>query len=401
MNVQPIRRQPAEVDAEWIALGVFEGQTEPPAAVRGTPLAELLALLLNNKDISGELGATTPLYGTWAMAAGAVLVFGLGPPEKFGAGEAYTAGVAVARRLSGKKRGDVAVALPEDRADPAVASALTEGLVVGVCGSGLRKTEPSRFSFETLQIVLPPGVPKQTEVSDAVTRGAIVGESVNLARELANTPPAEKPPSLLAARAREVATAAGGIVVDVWDRARIEHERFGGLIGVAAGSDEPPAFVTLDYRHGDDAPTLALVGKGVTFDSLDLATLTGACLVALGTKVAGLFANDESFAEDVNAACKATGERAWRLPLDDDYLELIKSQVADLKNVGGKWGGAITAAKFLQQFVGKTPWVHLDIAGPSWADTESATRDAGGTGCFVRTLVALVEASRRQDHPVN
>jgi leucyl aminopeptidase len=126
---------------------------------------------------------------------------------------------------------------------------------------------------------------------------------------------------------------------------------------------------------------------------LDLATLTGACMVALGTRIAGLFTNDDPFARDVEAACRQTGERAWRLPLDDDFKDGLKSHVADLKNVGGKWGGAITAAKFLESFVGATPWVHLDIAGPSWADTEGATRDPGATGCFVRTLVALAEAA--------
>ena len=79
------------------------------------------------------------------------------------------------------------------------------------------------------------------------------------------------------------------------------------------------------------------------------------------------------------------------MPLDDDYKEQLKSNVADLKNVGGKWGGAITAAKFLEQFVDGTPWAHLDIAGPSWSESETATRDAGATGCFVRTLVAYLE----------
>jgi leucyl aminopeptidase len=140
-----------------------------------------------------------------------------------------------------------------------------------------------------------------------------------------------------------------------------------------------------------DALSLAVEEKPARL--LDLATLTGACMVALGPKVAGLFSNDEAFSEDVLAACKATGERAWRLPLDDDYKDQLKSNVADLKNVGGKYGGAITAAKFLQSFVGDTPWVHLDIAGPSWADTDSSTRDVGGSGCFVRTLVALLERS--------
>ena len=97
--------------------------------------------------------------------------------------------------------------------------------------------------------------------------------------------------------------------------------------------------------------------------------------------------------QDVIAASRGTGERVWRLPLDEDYKEQLKSNVADLKNVGGKHGGAITAAKFLETFVGDTAWVHLDIAGPSWADADTPTRDAGGTGCFVRTLVALIEST--------
>ena len=319
-------------------------------------------------------------------------------------------------------------------------------------------------------------------------RGEIVGEAVNLARDLANTPPAEKYPTRLAEQIRIAATDAG-IAVQVWDETRIRQERFGGLLGVAAGSENPPAFVVLDYRKGGDTPPLALVGKGVTFDSgglslkpsasmedmksdmtgaavvaatmqavarldlkvnvtgylaltenmtggramklgdvltmrngktvevlntdaegrliladalafaaenrpgriLDLATLTGACMVALGPKVAGLFSNDEDFCQKLLSVCRQTGERAWRLPLDDDYKEQLKSNVADLKNVGGKWGGAITAAKFLEQFVDAKPWIHLDIAGPSWSESENASRDVGATGCFVRTLVGLIE----------
>jgi leucyl aminopeptidase len=139
------------------------------------------------------------------------------------------------------------------------------------------------------------------------------------------------------------------------------------------------------------ADALSFVTEHRPYRVLDLATLTGACMVALGSKVAGLFSNDDSFCADLLAACRKTGERVWRMPLDSDYKEQLKSSVADLKNIGGKWGGAITAAKFLEQFVDSTPWIHLDIAGPSWCDTENATRDAGATGCFVRTLVALLE----------
>ncbi|HZU38221.1 MAG TPA: leucyl aminopeptidase [Gemmataceae bacterium] len=126
---------------------------------------------------------------------------------------------------------------------------------------------------------------------------------------------------------------------------------------------------------------------------VDLATLTGACVVALGTEVAGLMGNNDAWCEQVLQAARRAGERAWQLPMYSLYDEMIKSSIADMKNTGGsRYGGAITAAKLLQQFVGEVPWAHLDIAGPAWAERESATRDAGGTGCFVRTLVELARA---------
>ena len=102
---------------------------------------------------------------------------------------------------------------------------------------------------------------------------------------------------------------------------------------------------------------------------VDAATLTGACMVALGQDVAGLFTNDQPCCDDVARAARAVGERVWQLPMDADYDEQIKSEVADIKNVGdGRWGGAITAAKFLERFVGGIPWTHVDIAGPAFAE---------------------------------
>jgi leucyl aminopeptidase len=123
---------------------------------------------------------------------------------------------------------------------------------------------------------------------------------------------------------------------------------------------------------------------------VDFATLTGACLVALGTETAGLFTNDDAWGERILIAIRAAGERAWKLPLDASYDGLIKSRVADMRNTGGgKWGGAIAGAKFLEQFIGNAKWVHLDIAGPAWADNESPALDAGGTGCMVRAIVEM------------
>jgi leucyl aminopeptidase len=123
---------------------------------------------------------------------------------------------------------------------------------------------------------------------------------------------------------------------------------------------------------------------------VDFATLTGACLVALGTETAGLMTNDDDWGDRILAAVRAAGERAWKLPMDASYDALIKSKVADMRNTGGgRWAGAIAGAKLLEQFVGSAKWVHLDIAGPAWADSDSPALDAGGTGCMVRAIVEM------------
>jgi leucyl aminopeptidase len=124
---------------------------------------------------------------------------------------------------------------------------------------------------------------------------------------------------------------------------------------------------------------------------IDAATLTGACMVALGHDVAGLFTNDQSCCDDIARAARAVGEQVWQLPMYADYDDQIRSEVADIKNVGdGRWGGAITAAKFLERFVGGIPWTHVDIAGPAFAEKPRPWIDGGGTGTLVRPLVELV-----------
>jgi leucyl aminopeptidase len=123
---------------------------------------------------------------------------------------------------------------------------------------------------------------------------------------------------------------------------------------------------------------------------VDLATLTGSCMIALGTEVAGLMTNQDDWGERVQACMQEAGERVWELPMDAHYGELIRSNVADIKNVAGtRYGGAIVGGKFLEHFVGQVPWVHLDIAGPAWADHETAVRDTGGTGYGVLSLIEL------------
>jgi len=138
------------------------------------------------------------------------------------------------------------------------------------------------------------------------------------------------------------------------------------------------------------ADALAYAAEQKPAAMVDFATLTGACMIALGPHVSGLMTNNDPWGDRVLAAAGRAGERAWKLPMDAHYDEMIRSKVADMRNTGGsRYGGAITAAKLLQQFVGDVPWAHLDIAGPAWAEGESAASDAGGTGCMVRTIVEL------------
>jgi leucyl aminopeptidase len=122
---------------------------------------------------------------------------------------------------------------------------------------------------------------------------------------------------------------------------------------------------------------------------VDVATLTGACIVALGPDVAGLMGNHDAWVGQVRDAADRAGESVWHLPLPSDYRKMLDSDVADIKNIGGKTGGALTAGLFLQEFVGDTPWVHLDIAGPSNAEDDSPLVPKGGTGFGVRTLLEL------------
>jgi leucyl aminopeptidase len=125
---------------------------------------------------------------------------------------------------------------------------------------------------------------------------------------------------------------------------------------------------------------------------VDIATLTGACKVALGPAIGGLFAKDDDAAGLVANAAKSAGEKLWRMPVDPEYRPLVESDIADMKNTGGQWGGAITAALILAEFTGDTPWVHLDIAGPARADANDHYVTKGGSGFGVRTLVAIAEA---------
>jgi leucyl aminopeptidase len=480
----------SDVPADWLIVGVWEneGLAGPVAELDGR-LQGLLGKLRERGDVTGKARELTVVPQPGGIAAARLLAVGLGRRDKADFAGVHAAAAAAAKSITGKAYARVACALPDGvpGLDPdAVVRAVGTGLMQGSEGPGLRKSKPDRFAPGELILVAPPGT-DAARLAAAARRAEIEGRGVSLARELVNLPPDELYPETFAARAKQVADRVG-LGCEIFDADRLKAERMGALLAVARGSDRPPRFVALRHGKGGDRPTLALVGKGVTFDSgglslkstenmldmkcdmagaaavlgamqaigeldlpvnvlgvlaivenmpggramklgdvltarngktievlntdaegrliladalsyavdqraahlVDLATLTGACMVALGHDVAGLMANNEGWSQRVLAAARAAGERAWPLPMFPLYGELIKSDVADIKNTGGsRYAGAITAAKFLEEFVGDVPWAHLDIAGPAWAERDNAVRTSGGTGCFVRTLVEL------------
>ena len=473
-TTEPLTR----ITAEALVIGIHaESPLVGPAAEFDRASGGLLARLVETKEVSCKKGDVATLLAPPGVKAGVVAVVGLGPKESFDRGAAFKAAAAAAKTLASKERGRVALCLADNWA-PDLAETAVCGSVVGCVGQDLYRAKKSRFP---LADIVWGGID-----AAAARRGEILGEAVNLTRRLVNEPPSEIYPESFAAEAVRVAEACG-IAIEVWDQARLEAERCGSLLAVARGSAREPRLGILKYSGGKaDQPPLALVGKGVTFDSgglsikptdgmktmkcdmagaatvlgamqaiallklpvnvvglcglvenmlsgnsyklgdvlrarsgktievlntdaegrlvladvldvtlglnpsriIDLATLTGACVVALGNDVAGLMTNDQPWCDALKSAADTCGEPVWQLPMFADYAEQIRSEVADIKNVGeGRWGGAITAAKFLEEFVAGKPWVHIDIAGPAFLESAKPWLDAGGSGFGVRTLV--------------
>ena len=373
-------------------------------------------------------------------------------------------------------------------------AAVAEGAVLASYRYDAFRTGDVPGTLTTLAIV--PGVTdERPAVGAGAAPGARLAASVGLARDLVNEPPSSLTPEKFAGIFVERFSMVDGLTVEVWDGERIAAERLGGLLGVARGSTQPPRLVRVEYRPADPleidgrVPHLALVGKGITFDSgglslktatgmetmktdmggaaavlsavdaaaalgariritaitpltenmpggsatkpgdvlttrsgktievlntdaegrlvladgltlateagpdaiVDLATLTGAAVVALGKEIAGVLGNDDDLIAQVRAAGDRAGEALWPLPLPDDYRNHIESEIADMRNVGRPGqAGSIAAAMLLREFVGDLPWAHLDIAGPARSDENSRYLSKGGTGFGVRTLVELI-----------
>jgi leucyl aminopeptidase len=467
----------AEETADALIVGVEAGREyDPAAAWVAESLGGWLDGYCDDADFTGKAGQILTMPGG-DLPYRTIVFAGLGesPDEEDLRQAAGCAGRAVMRAVT--------VATSLHLAD---ASAAVQGFLLGQYRFDRHLSEPKPAKTESLILL-----GASDEMAAAAEHGRVVAAAVSLARDLVNESAMYKP----AAEMADIAMGIGertGLRVKVWDETEIEEGGLGGLHGVSLGAVNPPRLVEFWYEPEGAEAFLAIVGKGIVFDSgglsikpaasmetmktdmagaaavfgamqaiaelglsvrvlgvtpltenmtggaayrpgdvlvarngktievlntdaegrlvladglslaveqgpdmiVDLATLTGACHIALGDKIAGLFGTVDA-AERVQEAAEAAGERVWPMPLPSDYRKKIDSDVADMKNTGPRYGGAINAALLLKEFVGDVPWAHLDIAGPARAsDTEHYVLK-GGTGFGVRTLVALAEALAR------
>jgi leucyl aminopeptidase len=479
---------PADVAADVLVLPVFEGPEAGPG-VSDVGLADAYAAA----RLRGKRGENllVPRRDGDAFAAGAVLLLGIGERAK-ASPDALRRAIGRAAPQLAKFR-SVATTLPQVARRNGAADAIgatVEGLLLGSYRFDRYRTKPNDDGPAVLQKVSLVGGPRADAkaAKQAMRRAEIIADAVVWARDLVNTPALDLPPDGIAKEAQRMAKA-NGLQVKVLGRAELERGGFGGILGVGAGSVNPPRLIELRYKGGGPAgATIALTGKGIAFDSgglslkdaknmewmksdmggaasimaamraiaqlkpkidviaaipsaenmpggsairpgdvlhhrggktsevmntdaegrlvladalaylaeqrpalmIDTATLTGACMVALGEQISGAFGNDRALTREVIDAGEAVGEPIWELPLWPEYHSQIESKVADIQNIGKRWAGAITAALFLEEFVDGIPWVHLDIAGPAFAESPGDYWGMGGTGVPVRTLVEFV-----------
>ena len=500
-----IEAQGPELEALGVPVASGDPAPLPLVAEAGTVAGIELPVRLDRAwctrhGFTGKVGQTLTFRAADATAAypgTEVILVGVGSPDRLtgtgGLESLRRAAAAFVRAVGPAESAALLLPGPLDIPADLAGAALAEGAVLAAYRFDAYRTAEAPPASGTLTVVGP--TPVVAPLSTGVTRGERVARSVTLARDLVNEPPSALTPAVFADTVTRRFADVPEVTVEVWDEDRITAERLGGLLGVARGSAQPPRLVRLDYIPADPleidgkVPHVALVGKGITFDSgglslktpggmetmktdmggaaavvaavdaaaalgariritaitpltenmpggsaikpgdvlttrsgktievlntdaegrlvladgltlateagpdaiVDLATLTGAAVVALGREIGGLLGNHDGLMGEVRAAGDRAGEQLWPLPLPDDYRSHIDSEIADMRNVGRPGqAGSTAAAMLLREFVGDVPWAHLDIAGPARSDESSRYLSKGGTGFGVRTLVSLV-----------
>ncbi len=477
---------------EWtgdtLAIGLFEDAVELTGelATLDQNFSGVLKELIAEEEFKAKADSTIFTRVNAGKPVRKLILVGLGKPDVLKLDTLRRAAAAVARVAKKQKSKILGFSFPLWNNDPAAsAQAIAEGVELALYEDIRFKSEPEEkgSQIETVDLL---GFGGQEA---AINRANQIVSGVILARQLVAAPANAVTPITLAETAAAIAKEYG-LQLQILEREDCEKLGMGAFLGVAQASDLPPKFIHLTYKpEGTPKKKLAIIGKGVTFDSgglnikgagsgietmkmdmggaaailgaakaiaqikpnsevhfisavtenmisgramhpgdvltasngktievnntdaegrltladalvyadklgldaiVDLATLTGANIIALGDNIAGLYTPDDAVASQLEKAAQSSGEKIWRMPMEEKYFEGLKSGIADMKNTGPRPGGAITAALFLKQFVKETPWAHIDIAGPVWTDKENGYNGAGATGYGVRTLVNWV-----------
>ena len=483
----------ARVEAGAIVVNFFEGMEHPEgdAAAVDEALDKAISNLVSQGEIKGKLNEITIIHSLGKLPANRVVVAGLGKQQELSQDKVRGAVAETCRLL--RQKGVDSIATVAQGAGIAgitvagAAQAITEGALLGVYTFRKHQTKEAEHGEIKQLTIVDAAKSKSPALKQGCHKGRILAEATNLARDMVNEPPNYMTPADMADMAAKLAESYG-LEVSVLEREQMQELGMGALLGVAQGSQQPPKFIVLRYKGEDSNETdMALIGKGITFDSggisikpsegmgemkgdmaggaavmaaisaiaqlkpktnvmalipatenlpggsalkpgdiltamdsktieiistdaegrlaladalgyakkhgaksiVDVATLTGAMRVALGDICTGAFGNNQELIDKVIAAGAEAGEKIWQMPMYEEYKEQNKSEVADIKNTGGRYGGAITAAQFVAEFAGDTPWVHLDIAGTSMTDKQRNHLVKGATGVPVRTLVNL------------
>ncbi|MGD9842877.1 MAG: leucyl aminopeptidase [Steroidobacteraceae bacterium] len=476
-------------------VGVYEkGLLSAAAAELDSKLGKQLSRLVKQGDASGKLGETLLLTDTKGNAA-RILLVGMGSKDRFGRKQ-YRKALQTALSIVNKTGSTNAISYLSQET-----VAATNAYYVGRCSAEVvaqlayrvpdLKTakKPPSPALKKLSIAIL-GSPERTQAEKGLQQGTGITSGMALTRDLGNLPANICTPTYLAKTAQDLARAhRGALKVRVLDQVEIRKLKMGSFLSVTAGSAQPPRLIVLEYKGGKtkDAP-IALVGKGITFDTggisikpsaamdemkydmcgaaavlgvfkavtslklpvnlvgviatcenmpsgsatkpgdvvksmsgqtievlntdaegrlvlcdaltyvrrftpktiIDIATLTGACVIALGNQYSGLFSNDDELSAALVSAGKRAEDGAWPMPVDEEYAEQLKSNFADMANIGGREAGAITAACFLAKFTQGTKWAHLDIAGTAWVSGAKK----GGTGRPVPLLMDYILNSK-------
>ncbi len=494
----------AEVETPLLVVPRFQAGSEAGSGAEGPPpelagldevLGGTLSRALSAGDFSAKRGETQLLYRSGSSGPERVFLVGLGPRAELSEERLRELGGVSAKRAQESRVAELCVAIPnaclsEEVSAEGAGRALAEGLELGGWRFEELRGEQGSQEEEAVPLEVVEILAFDDDSAAGLGRGAdvggILGRAQNYARELAVRPGNIVTPTYLADQAQALGKEFG-FKVAVLGPAALEKEGMGAVLAVAAGSDEEPRFIVIEYKPGAGQP-LVLVGKGVTFDSgglslkppagmesmkydmsgaasvlgamkaigelepeigvvglipsvenlpsahamrpgdvikshsgttievlntdaegrliladalsyasrfepramIDAATLTGACVIALGHHAIGLMGSDEGVVDQIKEAAERCGERVWELPLWSEYREQLKSDIADIKNTGGRPAGTITAGLFLREFAGSIPWAHLDIAGMAWANEAGPYQPKGPTGVGVRLFAEWV-----------